>query len=370
MKEMKIMKLLYPSCFVFLLAGATLCQDLGSLPVAGETQLTIDASGNRLDSRSRQGALIWDNMAQTSWFSSMTARYIWLDWGELADQGNGLPDEVIDGFSFAYGSEYSYVSISWAVYFCDSCTGWGDMSLIQEAAFVFSGLPAGGSGSGYWGWVVSVDLTDSGEEFLLGNKIGIGQSLLTPDLICGPKITRPPNVGGNGPTGTENSFDIRFPNGNHKGTYWFGSYPAHPWASFRFELYGASDPALRTTYAGIGLQGNDAALYTLGEWAAGESVQFLLRKNKMVQDGWLATNTAYYSTPVYLPNFDITLVPRIPFLAMVRMTPDPDGDFDRYTFDVGSTGANLRFYIQGGITDFFSGGPLAPVDLSNVVFTN
>jgi len=177
-------------------------------------------------------------------------------------------------------------------------------------------------------------------------------------------------VSGNGPTGTDDSFDIFTHLGTHKGTYWFGGYPANPYASFRFELFGASDPASGTAYGGIGLQGNDAALYTLGEWADGETVRFLLRKNRMAQDGWIAANWIPYWQPWHLPNLDITLVPRVPFPVVLPMTPDPVGDFDRFAYTVGAAGAHSRIYIQGALTDYFSGGPLAPVDLSNAVVSN
>jgi len=205
---------------------------------------------------------------------------------------------------------------------------------------------------------------------LLGNKIGIGQTHLSGDIALGPKLTRPPNMGGNGPTGTEDSFDIYSHFGTHLGTYWFGGYPANPYAGFRFELFGASDPATGTTYAGIGLQGNDAALYTLGEWSDGGTIHFLHRKNGMVQNSWIVANTVKYSPPWYLPFFDVTLVPRIPFPALFHMSTDPVGDFDRFDFTVGAAGANLRIYMQGAITDYFTGGPVAPIDLSNAVVSN
>lgn len=186
----------------------------------------------------------------------------------------------------------------------------------------------------------------------------------------GPKLTRPPNTGGNGPTGTDDAFDILFPDGTCYGTFWFGGYPANPYSSFRFELFGASDPAPGTNYAGIGLQGNDAALYTLGEWSDGGRVEFLLRKNGMVRNSWILANTVKYSPPWYLPILDITLAPRMPFPGVVHMSADPVGDFDRFDFTVGAAGAALRIYMQGAITDYFNGGPFAPIDLSNVVVSN
>ncbi len=366
---MKFREFLLPSCALLLLVGSAICQDLRLLPVTGESHLTIDASGRRSDTRLSHGSSIWNNLAYSGWYSRMTSGYIWLDWGELADQGNGLPDEVIDGFTFAYATEYN-PDITWAVYFFDSCSGWGDPSTVPEAGFVFTGLPSGNPWWPIWGWTVTVDLTGSGREFLLGGQIGIGQSMITPGIICGAMIGYPPDVAGNGPTGTEDAFDILYPSGAHCGTYWFGGYPAAPYASFIFELFGASDPATGTAYSDIGLQGNDAALYTLGEWADGETVRFLLRKNGMAQDGWIAANWIRYWQPWHLPGLDITLVPRIPFPVVLPMTPDPVGDFARCTHTVGTAGAHLRIYLQGAITDYFNGGPLAPVDLSNTVVSN
>ncbi len=140
---MRIREILHPLCFIFLFTTAAFGQGLDVLPAGGESRLAIDFEGNRIDQRSRYGASIWDNLALTGWFASMTAGYMWLDWGELADQGNGLPDEVIDGFSFSYASHYYSFGITWAAYFYDSCTGWGDSTTVQEAGFIFTGLPAG-----------------------------------------------------------------------------------------------------------------------------------------------------------------------------------------------------------------------------------
>jgi len=368
-REMKIKEMFFPLCLILLLASVADCQDRQVLPVSGGSRLIVDAHGNRLDQRSRYGASIWNNSAESSWFSSMTASYIWLDWGKLDDQGNGLPDEVIDGFTFNYVSVH-HPALSWEVYFFDGCTGWGDLTSVQEAGFVFTGLPTGNPWWPAWGWAVTVDLTDSGQEFLMGDRIGVGQALATQNVACGPRIGRPPNVSGNGPTDTEDAFDIYSHLGTFMGTNWFGGYPAAPYASFSFELFGASDPALGTTYAGIGMQGNEAALYTLGEWDDGESVHFLLRKNGKTNDGWIVANTTYYWPPWYLHRLDITLGPRAPFLTVVPMTPDLVGDFSHYALNVGAAGANLRVYMQGAITDYFNGGAIAPIDLSNVVVSN
>jgi len=46
------------------------------------------------------------------------------------------------------------------------------------------------------------------------------------------------------------------------------------------------------------------------------------------------------------------------------------GDFDRYDLAVGGYVSSLKLYIQGGISDYFMGGPVAPIDLSEVVVSN
>ncbi len=71
--------------------------------------------------------------------------------------------------------------------------------------------------------VIWDNFAESGYEFLMGYEIGIGHSLVTPNITCGPLITKPPLVGGNGDTMTEDAFDIIDSAGNCVGSYWFGS---------------------------------------------------------------------------------------------------------------------------------------------------
>ena len=360
---------------IIALSCAAQSQELQLYETRGARQLTIDAAGNPKRFSSRYGNSIWNNFAATGWFSSMTANYIWLDWGKLVDQGNGLPDEVVDGFRFAYGIyNLSTAGISFNMYYYDSCTGWGDYSTVLEAGFFFSGLPnAGNLPPGYWMWEITVDLEGSGSEFLLGHKIGIGQQLSTPSsspVVAGPCLAYPPGKHGNGETWTEDSFEIWSPDGQCVWTYWFGGYPANPYGSFRNELLGGQDPAINMAYAGIGWQGNDAALYAIGSWTAGEEVRFLLRKNEMNQESWILANTTFYWPPLHLPWYDITLGPRMPFLAVLAMPPDPTGDFASLAFSVGPNAASMKIYMQGAITDVFNGGPLEPLELSNSLIAN
>ncbi len=357
-----------------ILTGSSLCQDLTLQKANGVGHLTINASGEPDRSSPRQGGSIWNNLASTSWFTGW-GNYIWLDWGKLTDQGNGLPDEVIDGFRFAYATEDPGTSsISCTLHFYDSYTGWCDRSVVAEALFAFTGLPGtGGLPIAYWMWVVTVDLEGSGYEFLLGDEIGIGHQCTMPQptpYLTGPCLGLPPNCGGNGDTGTEDAFEILYPNGNWQGCYWFGGYPGVPYASFRAELLGGQDPADNMAYAGIGWQGNDAALYAIGSWTAGDTVRFLLRQNEMNQASWILASTTFYWPPLYVPWYDVTLGPRMPFLSVLAMTPDSTGDFASQVYSVGPNAASRKIYMQGAITDVFNGGPIEPLELSNSLIAN
>jgi len=354
-------------------AGWGSAQDLAGLETRGTKQFSVDAFGIPDRTSFRYGNSIWNNFASTSWFASMTTKYIWLDWGKLPDQGNGLPDEVVDGFRFAYASnDTSSSGLGFNMYYYDSCTGWGDFSTVLEAGFSFSGLPnARGFPAGYWAWEITVDLEGSGLEFLLGYEIGIGQQLtsdLVQPVVAGPCFSKPPNRGGNGPTGTEEAFDLLSPDGGYMATYWFQGYPVKPYVSFRNELLGGQDPATNLSYGGIGLQGNEASLYCTGSWTAGGSVRFMLRKNGLKQAGSIVASTGLYWPPLYSSTYNITLGPRMPFLAVVPMVPDPVGDFDVYNLKATSVMTSLTIYMQGAITDMFTGGPVDPVDLSNGIY--
>lgn len=359
---------------ILVLASLAPAQDLAPRKADGVSRLTINASGEPTRASSRYGVSIWDNFADSGWFSSMTAHYMWADWGKSYYQGNDLPDEVVDGFRFAYGTDdVSTAGISYSIYFYDSYTGWGDMSIVQEAGFAFTGLPNKyGMPGNYWMWEITVDLEGSGYEFLIGHEIGIGEQLdsdLTGGAIAGVCWSLRPNQGGNGPTGTEDAFDWYSPTGVYLGTWWMSGYPSMH-TSFRMELFGSQDPAGNTAYAGAGWQGNDAALYTIGSWGVGETVRFLLRLNGMDQESWILAGTTFYWPPLYIPWYDVTVGPRMPFLAVQPMSPAAVGDFAVHEFVVGPNAMSCKFYVQGAITDFFSGGPIEPLELSNSLIAN
>jgi len=156
------------------------------------------------------GACIWDNYSISAWWSGVNKGYINLDWGKLPVPSSGLPDHVIDGFTFAYGTNNrDPAGDDFAVYYYDSCTGWGNLG-VHEAAFFFHGLPnAYGFPTlppGYgWVWSVTCDIEGTGYEFLLGQELGNGMiRLLTPTMGSSGLA-----IGGRIPgNGIENAFDI------------------------------------------------------------------------------------------------------------------------------------------------------------------
>ncbi len=339
---------------VFLLAGAVLAQN--TMPV--EKVQGVKSLGN-----TRYGRVIWDNWAGSGWFSSMTVGYMWLDWGKLVDQGNLMPDEVVDGFRFAYATDATVGGIDWNMYYYDSCTGWGDASIVQEAGFAFTGLPdATNLPPGYWAWAITVDLEETGYEFLLGYEIGLGYSLRTPGITCGPLLARPPLVGGNGDTGTTDAFDIIDSAGNYVGTYWFG-YPSAPWASFRAQLMGASDPSDGCAYHPYPyMQGNNTGLYCVGTWAQGSYNNFLLRMNEMSPQGGIFFN--WKSKPTWYGGIGKTTCPDVNGCFKIPFSYSYTGDYVIFPFNCGPGAVAYTWYIQGAITDWLVNGSITPIDLS------
>ena len=227
-----------------------------------------------LGEESRYSNLIWDNGGIWAWWSGVDTGYINLDWADLHPSPTGLQDEVIDGFTFSYGTNNNmgwYVTFeeSFAVYYFDKCTGWGNKGVL-EAAFLFTGLPGGvwtGGPPGYgWVWTITIDLEDSGYEFVLGPEFGQGLSRWSIPTMGHTGLA----IAGGG-YGSENAFDIYYPNGVYNGTWWFGSAL---WASWGQSLYGPQAPGTNLTYYGRGAQGNDTGLYAIGDWSS--QVHFML----------------------------------------------------------------------------------------------
>ncbi len=367
-------KIALVALFAVCLVGLSFAQGLNVEKVAGSKTISQDVFGNTV-AQSRYGTQIVNNLAVQAWWSGVSTDYINLDWGLIGlNDTNGLFDEVIDGFAFVYGTNNEDVTgEDFDVYFFDSCTGTGYAG-VQEAGFAFTGLPNAatyGSLPAGYGWTVTltVDIEGTGYEFLLGNEWGMGLSRRSTPMLgsTGLGLGAPGNNAGNGPTGTQDRFDTYYPGGGYENTWWFGGgYPTNPWATFPSAFYGAQDPANNTFYNGIGGQGNDAGFYCIGDWANGSTVNFMLRKNEMALPGWmlasLAVNPTYFAAPL-----DITVFPRMPFLAQIPMTPDGIGDFDRRSQNIGAGIAGLRLYLQGAITAM---GPIAPVDCSNAIVSN
>jgi len=362
------MKILTITLLCLLFPAGTALSQLETCKVKGVRHATWKDGEIRPGPAPDSGPSLWNNMAKRAWWSGPRTGYINLDWGKLPEPTSGLPDHVIDGFTFTYGTNnWDPAGESFAISFFDSCTGWGNLG-IQEAGFLFSGLPnsyGGPSGlpPGYgWVWSISVDLEGTGYEFLLNEDFGMGHCRTATPLMggSGPCAGYAPGTSGNGPTGTENAFDIYFPNLTYNGSWYFGSYPT--WATWTAELFGTEGWGDMTFY-GVEAPGNDAKLYATGAFAAGGSLRFLLRKNGLDLDGHLLASHSYANN--YIGGvYDVTrlvgdLIPCFP----KTMTDDLVGDFCVLDGIVPLHYAGGAVYIQGILGDRPLGSP--PLDASN-----
>jgi len=346
--------------FLALFAGSATAQRTAIHKVGGQMEKSLDAEGNPINS-ARPDTCIWNNSAYSgSWFSDVRSGYVYLDWGKLTDQGNNLPDEVIDGFKFTYGTNnMDPTGESFSVYFFDSCTGWKSLGVL-EAEFSFYGLPNGSGlpplppGCG-WAWTIAVDLEGSGDEFLLNHDFGHALSRWSIPTMgdTGFLIGLPGGFGGNDYTGTEDAYDVYynlFP-GSHLGTYDFGGLPL--WATWPSELYGAQDPAWGMTYYGIGATGNNGALYVTGSFSVGGSVHFLLKRNGVYDPLYLGVSLGTTGGPSLPPATRLIgpLFSPPPFL----MFPHDTGDFNVY--DITPPPGSYTVYFQAGnVNPYLSNG--------------
>jgi hypothetical protein len=358
-----------------LLIPAAMAQT-GTLDVqkAGETGETTynAATGAWTPGGTRMGDLIYNNgeSAHTWWpIGYANTHYILLDWGVLYNPPtSGLTDEIIDGFQFRYSTNERTVPIEMDVNFFDSCTGAGNLG-VMEAMFPFTDLPnASNAAPGVnKKWIINVDLEGSGYEFILGPEIGWAHVYhngngITGDPATGPIIGKPPLTGGNGPTGTENRFDTYRPDGSYAGTYWFGG---SPWATWPMRLYGGA--GLSQTYYGIGGKGNLAELYVAGNWYATSNLTFMMRDPIQLNSYLLPS---LKSANIYFPNLDITrFVGDFLFGQPLKypMMPDPDGRFDRISLKLPNPLPPISVYFQGVSLTV---GSYPPIDMSNGIKMN
>jgi len=283
-----------------------------------------------------------------------------------------MPAQVIDGFSFKYGTNnMDPAGESIAMYYYDRCTGWGNLG-VQESAFFFSGLPNGYPlpplPPGYgWIWAIYVDIADSGYEFPLDGEFGRGFiKLNTPTMGgTGPPTGSAPNWYGNGPTGTEDCFDIYKPNGTYNGT-WFSSGWDF-WATWPGEIFG-SEGAANMTYYGVDARGNDAGLYAAGDFTGDGTVRFMLQKNGLPLNGYLTASLS--SMNQYIGGaYDIARLVGNPIpTSSLMMDIPPVGDFYALDVVVPEQYAGITVYFQGILGDL----PLiqSPIDASNGIKAN
>jgi len=162
--------------------------------------------------------------------------------------------------------------------------------------------------------------------------------------------------------GSEQYFDIYYPNGVYNGMWWFSSTN---WATFPQRIYGPQAPASDMAYYGAGAAGNDAGLYAVGDWSS--QVHFMLKKNEFGTPGYLLISMQQTNQYVPPPH-DITRhVGHFVGGSPMLMTDDANGDFCRYFLTVPVQYANTTAYFQGALTEM---NPIVPVDMSNGVRSN
>ncbi len=306
---------------------------------------------------------IWDNTSSLwGYWGHVETGYINLDWGWLPTGHHPFLEQVIDGFAFCLGSNnVDPAGETFSVTYFDQCTGWGSTG-VQQAGFLFTGLPNGyglpALSPGYgWIWIITVDLAGSGYEFPLDPEFGQGLSRWsTPTMgftglgIAGPEL------------GSENAFDIYYPNSVYNGTWFFGSTN---WAAWPETLYGPGEaPAAGMTYYGEGCLGNEIGLYTIGDWTM--TVHFMLTKHGWDKPGYLLASRTWMLPPIYYPDpWDVTrLIGPLAGGSPWLMADDAVGDFCRYFLTVPSQYHTTAIYFQGIVTDM---NPPVPCEMSNAV---
>jgi len=163
--------------------------------------------------------------------------------------------------------------------------------------------------------------------------------------------------GDNGFTGTEDAFDIYYPNGTYNGTWYFGGYPN--WATWSGQIMG-SGVAAHMSYYGIGAQSNHGHLYTSGSFSAsGAGAHFMFALHGQSASGELAASLTPSSQ--YIPSMGITrLVGPIAPGFPTPMSYAFIGDFSTYDITppaqyVGVT-AYFQAVIRAGSNNYASNG--------------
>ncbi len=198
----------------------------------------------------RYGGVVWSSTYDTGWyFPSYAHGWVVLDWGDCGDPADPC---TINGFQFAYATEMMLPDrLDAVIWFFGEENGFNSCARVPLAGFRFIGLPTGGP---TWdGWIVTIDLEDSGYEFTIDGSDVDADGLVDfgytywfdgppAGSYTGPLISGDPNGFADAP-GQEDAFDAFFldmadPNeglpGTCDGTYWFGG---HPYGQFWMELY-------------------------------------------------------------------------------------------------------------------------------------
>jgi len=203
---------------------------------------------------------IWDNtdylgagalFPWQTWFKEETVE--WVTWGTIE------PGMYVDCVEVAYATHMEdpeaqgVEGLDLLLSFWEEYAGFGEPATLLRT-FRVDDLP--GSDGELNMWVVTIDLADSGQEFLIdpenldeqGNaQLGFGYAWDTTEVeaidAVGPVLTLPANKGGEGTsTGSEGTFDWYWEPGDASQASYFGSFvfevPFLPFPSFYLDLHG------------------------------------------------------------------------------------------------------------------------------------
>jgi hypothetical protein len=381
--------------FAFVMAGFLCAQNIDQLSSKPfmEKKATVASDGTIIPDTQRFGTTVLKSSKPhlTQWWSASNdwSSTSVVDWGFIwAVDTNNLPDEAIDGFLFQYVTNaVDTDGMTWGLLFWDQATGWNDALKVQEWGVAFSGFPNHATSPATWfatGWTFTFDmaigdlsgmfLMDKGDE---NTKINDGVEFGFWNMETAPASPNPPVVPYWGfqlakPDGAASDgnfaqsddvydrFDSTF---TYLGSFWFGGYTVGgtPAANATWELY-AGGPAANTVYGGIGnLTGNDAGLYSAGNFAVGGNAHFMLKLNGMSQEASLCATLK--TDPKYYAGLDFFKIFPVPIPWRQVMTPDDIGDFATFDFtNMGAKIATKSIFFQGIITDKFNGNVLTPID--------
>ncbi len=216
--------------------------------------------------------VVYNNDANTGYFGLQADNETWIDNGRLPSDSSPSPvgtssDYYMNGIQTAYCTSNATgtfdVNVSfWNMHGQQCADPTVGNTVAPDSLVALTGMPGASSGGGTGCWLVTVDLAGGGEVCLQADGDGTYDGLIDIDGFgvgfnmsstsggsAGPFLNGDPNVYpfGDGTdfqnpgvlgTGldTHDLFWLNEATQTYQGCYWFGGYPANPYASFWWQL--------------------------------------------------------------------------------------------------------------------------------------